>query len=282
MPCAVAVILPTYNRADWIRHAIDSVLDQTFRNYELWVVDDGSTDETADLLLEYGQRIRPIRLDRNLGVSHARNVAIQASDSQWVAFLDSDDRWRPEKLERQMGLAAEKPEANLIHTEEIWIRRGVRVNPMGKHAKSGGDLFRRSLRRCLVSPSSALIRRDVFSEVGLFNESLPACEDYDLWLRILCRHSAHFVSEPLVVKYGGHDDQLSRAVPFLDRYRIRALLDLLTWGDLSERQRQWTFDELTWKCRVFGEGCLKHGREALGKRFIAYPSRFMSDGTPMP
>jgi len=276
MESRIAVVLPVFNRAGWVGEAIDSVLAQTFSDFALWVVDDGSTDGTPEILERYGERIRVIRLGENRGVSFARNSAIRVSKSEWVAFLDSDDLWEPEKLERQMALADENPETVLIHTDEVWIRRGRRVNPMKKHAKSGGDLFRRSLRLCLVSPSSALLRRDALDEVGLFNESLPACEDYDLWLRLLCRYEARFVEEMLVVKRGGHDDQLSRSTPFIDRYRIRALIDLLNSGALSLEQRGWTIEELKYKCRVFGQGCLKHGKRELGEKYLKIPEMFDS------
>jgi glycosyltransferase involved in cell wall biosynthesis len=278
MACETAVILPTYNRADWLEESIRSVLAQTVSDFQLWVVDDGSTDQTPAALERFAGRIHAIRLEQNRGVAFARNTAIRASKSRWVAFLDSDDLWRPTRLERQLALARERPEAVLIHTEETWIRDGAPLKQLPRHAKSGGDIFRRSLRLVLVSPSSALIRRDVLDEIGLFNEALPAAEDYDLWLRILCRHPAHFVDEPLVVKRGGHPDQLSRRIAFLDRYRIRALLDLLNSGALSPRQRGWVIDELTYKCEIFGKGCLKHGKTELGKRFLALPRRFAEEG----
>jgi len=273
MPPAIAAIIPVYNRAEWIEEAIESVLAQTFSDFELWVVDDASTDSTPDILSKYQDRIRILRLNENCGVSFARNAAIRASESEWIAFLDSDDLWEPKKLERQIELAERIPEAVLIHTEEIWIRRGKRVNPMKKHAKAGGDFFRRSLRLCLISPSTAMVRRSVLDRIGLFNESLPAAEDYDLWLRILCREQAHFIAEPLAIKRGGHEDQLSRSVEFLDRFRIRVLLDLLRHSPLSAEQREWVFEELEYKCRVFGQGCIKHGRQELGERYLALPEK---------
>ena len=125
------------------------------------------------------------------------------------------------------------PEARLCHTEEIWIRNGVRVNQMKKHAKSGGWLFQRSLALCCISPSSVLIHRSLFEDYGDFDESLPACEDYDLWLRITARESVAYVEVPQIYKYGGHEDQLSRAFWGMDRFRIQALEACLTGGYLQ-------------------------------------------------
>jgi len=226
---AVSVIIPTFNRRKFVREAIDSVLAQDFDDFELIVVDDGSTDGTAEALADYGNRIRLIR-QSNRGVSAARNTGIRASEAPLIALLDSDDLWRAGKLTAQTAFLRAHPDVLICQTEEIWVRNGLRVNPRRKHRKPSGDIFARSLELCLVSPSAVMMRRRLLDEVGLFDESLPACEDYDLWLRVACRHAVHRIDAPLIVKRGGHADQLSRR-PGLDRYRIRSLARLL---DLSE------------------------------------------------
>lgn len=252
----VSVIIPTYNRAAVVTEAIDSVLAQTFRDFELIVVDDGSTDDTRNRLVGYGERIRMI-CQENHGVSHARNVGIRAARGKYVALLDSDDLWLPKKLETQIAVMEAQPDIPLCHTEEIWIRRGVRVNQMKKHQKHGGYIFPNCLPFCVISPSSVMIRRALFDEVGDFDESLPACEDYDLWLRVTKTSPVHFIETPLIVKRGGHDDQLSRIHWGLDRFRIQALDKLLQAGGLTDEQFEQAREEFQRKCKIFAQGCAK-------------------------
>ena len=257
----VSVIIPTYNRADFLKEAIESVFAQTFCDFELIVVDDGSTDRTRDLLAAYGERLRPI-FQANRGVSSARNAGIRAAQGRYIALLDSDDLWLPKKLAAQIAAMEAQPDIPLCHTEEIWIRRGVRVNQMKKHQKHGGHIFPHCLPFCVVSPSSALMRRAIFDEVGYFDEALPACEDYDLWLRITKTHPVHFIETPLIIKRGGHDDQLSRTHWGLDRFRIQSLDKLLQAGGLTDEQFEQARQEFERKCDIFAQGCAKRNKPA--------------------
>ncbi len=254
----VSVIIPTYNRAASIGRAIESVLSQTYAHYELIVVDDGSTDGTMSLLETYADRIRVIH-QNNRGVSAARNTGIRAAGGLFIALLDSDDCWLPQKLEMQTAFFRTCPRALICQTEEIWIRNGKRVNPKKRHQKFSGMIFEKTLPLCLVSPSAVMIRKSLFDEVGFFDESLPACEDYDLWLRITWKYPVHLIDTPLIVKHGGHSDQLSR-MPELDKYRIQALVKILKQGCLSAAQRTAALATLNEKCRVYAEGCLKRGK----------------------
>jgi glycosyltransferase involved in cell wall biosynthesis len=273
----VSVIIPTYNRAAKVAKAVSSVLEQTFRDFELIVVDDGSTDPTRSVLQPFGTRIRFLLHEENRGVSAARNTGIRASQGPLIAFLDSDDYWLPEKLEKQVGFFRLHPDAVACQTEEIWIRRGRRVNPMQKHAKPSGDIFAPSLRLCLVSPSGVMLRRSLLDEVGWFDETLPACEDYDLWLRISCRYPVHLLGEPLLVKEGGSPDQLSATVKGLDQYRISAIVKLIRSGMVRGRQLDAAFEELALKCRIFGRGCVKRGRVEEGERYLRLPDRLKEE-----
>ena len=221
-PPLVSVIIPTYNRADWLTEAIDSVLAQSYPSCELIIVDDGSTDRTRELIAGYKQPLHYL-YQPNQGVSSARNLGIRSATGQYIALLDSDDLWLPQKVEQQVAIMEQCPELQLCHTEEIWIRRGVRVNPKKKHQKYGGYIFPYCLPLCVISPSSAMIRRSLFDEIGYFDETLPACEDYDLWLRITKTYPVYFIDTPLIVKRGGHEDQLSRKHWGIDRFRIQAL-----------------------------------------------------------
>jgi glycosyltransferase involved in cell wall biosynthesis len=223
------------------------------------VVDDGSTDHTIDLLKTYGSRITVIR-QTNRGVSAARNRGIAHSSGELLAFLDSDDRWLPQKLTRQTAFMRSHPELLICQTEEIWIRNGVRVNPKKKHKKPSGMMFEASLALCLISPSAVMLRRQLLDETGIFDENLPACEDYDLWLRITCRHPVGLLDIPLIEKHGGHNDQLSRA-PSLDKYRIQALKKIIESNLLSETQQTVAIEMLKTKCTIYAKGCRKRGRD---------------------
>lgn len=269
----VSVIIPTYNRADFLKEAVDSVLTQTFHDVELIVVDDGSTDHTRQLLQSYGQQLRSVTQE-NRGVSSARNIGIHASTGEYIALLDSDDLWLPNKLEQQVTVMEQQPDLQLCHTEEIWIRRGKRVNPKKKHQKHGGYIFPYCLPLCVISPSSVMMRRTLFEEVGMFDEALPACEDYDLWLRITKTYPVHFIETPLLVKRGGHADQLSRAIWGLDRFRIQALEKLLQAGELNAEQRRQTCEELRLKCKIMAAGSLKRQNQQAWEYYRQLPRTY--------
>jgi glycosyltransferase involved in cell wall biosynthesis len=257
----VSVIIPTYNRAALVREAVASVLAQSFREFEVVVVDDGSSDHTVEALAPYAEQVRLRRRESRGGVSAARNTGIAAARGEWLAFLDSDDLWLPEKLARQMAYLAEHPERQICQTEETWVRRGVRVNQPLTHRKIGGRLFFPSLERCMVSPSAVLLHRRLIELHGGFDEDLPAAEDYELWLRLSWRYEIGLVSEPLVIKRGGHADQLSGQWG-IDRYRIRALLKLLQDPELPASEAEAVWRVLARKCAIYAQGCEKRGKIA--------------------
>ena len=261
----VSVILPTYNRGWILKEAIDSVLAQDFKDFELIVVDDGSTDNTRQILDSYDQDLIVLR-QSNRGVSAARNRGIAAAAGRLVAFLDSDDLWLPRKLSRQVDFFNSNPAALINQTEEIWIRNGVRVNPRTRHHKFSGMIFEQSLALCLVSPSAVMVKRSLFNEVGLFDEDLPACEDYDLWLRISWRYPVHLIETPLIIKRGGHADQLSKA-PGLDQFRIKALKKVIESGQLEQKSYRAAVRTLQEKCTIFAGGCRKRGKDAEAQYF---------------
>lgn len=262
----VSVVIPTHDRRALVREAVESALAQASADFEVIVVDDGSADGTAESLeREFGGRIR-LLAQPNRGVSAARNRGVAACRGEYVAFLDSDDLWRPRKLAAQLRWFGDNPSASICQTEEIWIRGNVRVNPCRHHAKPEGDVFVASLERCLISPSAAMLRRDVLEQAGGFDENLPACEDYDLWLRLARAHSFGLVREPLVVRRGGHADQLSRRHWGMDRFRVESLRKLLNEPLAPERRRA-AIDVMRRKCAILALGAEKRGREAEAARY---------------
>jgi glycosyltransferase involved in cell wall biosynthesis len=268
----ISVIITTYNRAAMVTEAVESVLAQEMTDFELIVVDDGSTDETAERISAFGSRLR-YYWQENAGVSAARNRGLESSTAPLVAFLDSDDLWLPYKLHLQHTYMMEHPEVHICQTEEIWWRNGRQVNPKRHHRKPSGDIFRGSLDLCLVSPSAVIMRRELFEMVGYFDTDLPAAEDYDLWLRVAVDYAVPLLTDALVIKRGGHSDQLS-AMSGIDRYRIRALEKLLQSDRVSTEQYRWTWQALRRKCEIYGQGCLKRGKGEEGERYLTLPNKY--------
>ncbi|MDL1957248.1 MAG: glycosyltransferase [Candidatus Desulfofervidus auxilii] len=269
----VSVIIPTYNRANFLKEAIESVLNQTYKDYELIIVDDGSTDETPKIIAQYKNKLKYIVIPHH-GVSKARNVGIKTAKGEFIAFLDSDDLWYPKKLEVQINFFDNHHNALICQTEEIWLRNGKRVNPKKYHKKPSGMMFEKSLERCLISPSAVMMHKTLFEKVGLFDESFPACEDYDMWLRITARFPVYLLPEPLVIKRGGHPDQLSKLVEALDKWRIKAIEKILKSGILNETQYKLALEELKKKCQIYASGCLKRNKFKEAKYYFKLPEKY--------
>ena len=257
----VSVVITVYNRSAYLPTAVKSVLNQTYKNFELIIVDDCSDDETYFSIMPFlkDSRLTYYFLKKNHGVSYARNFGIKKSKGELIAFLDSDDYWLPQKLEKQIKFLIER-KLSICQTEEIWIRRGKFVNPKKKHKKIDGDIFEKSLELCIVSPSAVLIKKEVFDKIGYFDEHMPACEDYDLWLRISLHYKVGLLSEKLIVKRNGHDDQLSK-IKGLDRFRIYSLLKLLKNENLTKEKKDKVIKILLKKSKVYFNGCIKRGKK---------------------
>jgi glycosyltransferase involved in cell wall biosynthesis len=262
-----------------VGEAVESVLSQNFADFELLVVDDGSIDGTASELARFGPRLTIVTTARQ-GVSAARNTGVRRSRGRFIAFLDSDDLWLPRKLARQAAFMNGHPEVQICQTEEIWIRNGLRVNPKAVHRKPTGEVFLRSLDLCLVSPSAVVMTRGLFDHVGGFDESFPVCEDYDLWLRIAVEQQIPLIPEALVIKRGGHSDQLSHSRWGMDRYRVRALQKLLRSG-ISASRHAAAVEVLRKKIGILAAGARKRGKFAEAESYEAVLGEFdleRSDG----
>lgn len=261
----ISIIIPTYNRTEMLREAVGSVLAQdVFRSeeqpFELFVIDDGSTVDTLRFLSEFEGKINYIYREHG-GVSAARNHGLSLASGGLIAFLDSDDLWKPDKIRAQLSYMKTFPQAAACYTEEIWVRYGRRVNPHLKHRKYSGWIFDKVLPLCLLSLSSAIFRKNVFDELGGFDESLPACEDYDFGIRLAQKYPVHLITKPLIVKRGGHPDQLSHEYWGMDRFRVTALEKALTLP-LTEEQKSLVLKELVIKSRILEEGFRKRNKLA--------------------
>ncbi len=259
---SVTVIIPTFNREERLATAIKSVLSQSFGDLELIVVDDGSTDGTARLVSRLAEEHKESKVryfyQRNMGPSAARNLGIKNARGRYIAFLDSDDSWKKNKLKKQMEAMGE--DTLVSYTDEIWIRNGVRVNQMKKHAKHSGWIFSKCLPLCVISPSSVMIERSVFSAVGCFDESLRVCEDYDLWLRISNLFYIYCIHEKLIVKIGGHSDQISRESWGNDIFRVKSLIKVIENQLTLDPHRKMAITELKKKCRILYSGFIKRNK----------------------
>ena len=255
----ISVIIPTFNRKETLKRAIQSVVMQSYTPYEIIVIDDGSNDGTKEWLKDNFPNVKYI-YQMNSGVSSARNKGIKFARGDWIALLDSDDEWLPSKLKDQANEIELNPAAKFLHTNEIWIRNGVRVNQMKKHKKYGGYIFEKCLDMCRISPSSVLIKKDIFDEFGMFDETLKVCEDYDLWLRFASKYPVHFLDQPLIKKYGGHSDQLSKVDDGIESYRIRSLKKIMNSGILNKKQKTITKDVLVKKMYIYAKGLEKRNK----------------------
>jgi len=258
----ISVVIPTYNRKELLEKAIISVLQQTHSPDEIIVVDDFSSDGTEEMVKAKFSHIRYIRLEKHLGVAAARNRGIKEASFEWISFLDSDDQWVSNKIEEQMKYIKRKPYYKICHTDEIWIKNNIRINQGKKHQKYEGWFFIPSLWMCLISPSSVIIHKSVFDSVGYFDEDFSVVEDYELWLRVTSRYPVGYVDKKLTVKFGGHDDQLSKTINGIEKYRLLAIEKLIKNRWVNGFYLEKAFETYFKKYLIYLNGCLKRGNFA--------------------
>ncbi len=255
-----SIIIPTYNRASFLDTAIKSVLNQSFSDFELIVIDDGSTDTTAQKIKQIkDKRFRYIKKDHS-GVSSARNKGIQNSRGRFICFLDSDDRFKSTKLEISYKYIHNFPEYMIFHTEELWYRHGKILNQKKIHKKPEGDVFENSLKLCCIGMSTTVLKKDLFEQIGTFDENFQACEDYDLWLRATALYPVKLIPEVLTVKQGGHPDQLSKRYHSMDTFRIKSIEKLIKSNVLNKKQKDLAIKELHRKCKIYIKGAKKRNK----------------------
>ncbi len=253
----ISVVIPTYNRYKVLKRALESVLAQSYPAKEIIVIDDGSNDDTSEIVKEFpGIKYH---FQKNSGVSSARNRGIKASTSEWIAFLDSDDEWHKEKLKEHVDFHTQNTDTLISYTNERWIRNSVEVQLPKKYRKHGGYIFKECLSHCIIAPSATIIHRTLFDKVGLFDESLEVCEDYDLWLKIAAKNRIGLIDKKLITKYGGDPDQLSMKYWGMDRFRVKALEKLLSGSEFSDKH-QLIIDTLIDKYDLLLKGAKKHNK----------------------
>ena len=263
----ISVVIPSHNRCEFLKRAISSVLNQTIKPREIIIIDNGSTDNTHGMISSLFPEITYI-YEKTKGVSIARNIGIKNCHSTWIAFLDSDDAWEPQKLEKQFFYTNNNNKKyRLIHTNEIWYKNNKFQNQLKKHQKSGGDIFQKSLELCCISPSSAFIKKEIFDDYGFFDEGLEVCEDYDMWIRITAKEEVGFLDNPLVIKYGGHNDQLSKKYWGMDRFRIKSLEKNLNNNWFTSEQKKTVFNILIKKLSIMINGAKKRNNEEIYREY---------------
>jgi glycosyltransferase involved in cell wall biosynthesis len=253
----ISIIIPTYNRLGFLKKAIASVQNQSYKNFELIIVDDGSTDDTRTYL----ETLSDVKFisQENLGVASARNAGIKKATGEWIAFLDSDDIWLPHKLETQVSFLLSNKQYKWVHSNELWFREGLEVKQLAKHKKGGGDQFLPCIKECVISPSTVLIHKDLLNEVDAFDEEMVVCEDYDLWLKLTSIYEVGFIEDALIHRFGGHADQLSMKYFAMDYFRIKSLDWVLRNRLLSEEKSEAVKALLIKKAKRLLKGYEKHG-----------------------
>ncbi len=200
----VSVILPTYNRKKLLGRSVQSVLNQTYQDFELIIIDDGSTDDTGKVVKNFNcEIIKYIRHDKNRGLPAARNTGIRVAKGDYIAFQDSDDEWMPDKLEKQVrAFETASPAVGIVYTGRYRIINNKKYYaPPTKLTPKDGDLSCSLLRACWMPPQATLIKRECFKGVGMFNERFRALEDWELFLRMSKYYQFKFIDEPLVILY---------------------------------------------------------------------------------
>ena len=253
----ISVIIPTYNRANFLPEAIESVINQTQKADEIIIIDDGSTDNTIKILYEY-KNLKIIQT-KNLGVSHARNRGIKEAKNEWVLFLDSDDAWIKNKLEKQIDFHKKNPNILFSHTGEKWIRDGKNIKYPKSLEKPQGNCFLENTSTCKIASSSAMVHKSIFEDIGYFDENMRVCEDYDMWLRISLKYKIGLIQDELITKYAGHP-QLSSTIFAIDRYHIYSLLKFLKTPYRDEIEK-----EILRKCNILKKGAIKHNNQEILK-----------------
>ncbi len=311
----ISVIVPVFNRSRVTGDAVSSALFQTFTDLEVILVDDGSTAAMDSLTSRFSQdpRFRYIRIEHSGKPGNVRNKGAGFARGEYLAFLDSDDIWLPKKLELQMAALRKANEGlpedqrvPLVHTREFWLRGEKLVSQKKQRHARRGNVFPDALKKCTIGPSTTLMEKRVFNELGGFRPDLEIAEDYEFWLRFTSIYPVEYVEQPLIVKRAGHGPQLSEKYEQIEIFRLDALRGLVedrwfarhadaetaktetaktatakteaaeteaskteaaeTASEEAKLQRL-AEEEYARKCRLYAEGCRKRGRGEIATEY---------------
>lgn len=276
------MIIPAYNRSGLLAEAIDSVRSQTFTDYEIIVVDDGSTDDTPSLA--ESRDLRYIRLEHTGMPGLVRNRGAAQAKGKLLAFLDSDDLWMPDKLSRQLllhgcdtMLGRAEQNNRITHTREQWLRNGKVISQSKLRHRRSGSLFEDSLVKCIIGPSTVVMDASFFARTKGFRDDLEIGEDYEYWLRITPEADVGYVDMPLTVKRAGHGDQLTEKYGHIEYFRISALKDLVDSRFYSEPRLTAARRELARKCGIYAAGARKRGKTKEAETYEMYALEYAQE-----
>lgn len=254
---SLGVIIPVYNRYFSLRDAIESVFLQSIKPSEIIIINDGSSFNYTDYLSSYLPKIRLINLSSNMGVSYARNAGIKASNSEYIAFLDSDDLFLSKKLEYQLNFMLEN-NYKISHTDEFWYRKDRWVNQCKTNVRYGGFILDKILDKCRVSPSSLMVHKSVFQDF-LFNENLKVCEDYEFCLRTACKYEIGYLNKKLIIKRAVEENSLSAGIKHIESIRLDILKNFYKEYEkvISNENKSAVLKEISRKEEIVKSGLIK-------------------------
>lgn len=258
----ISVIIPTYNREKLLVKSLESVLNQTVKAEEIIIIDDGSTDNTKEIVNNYNNHTIKYIFQENKGVSNARNHGIRIATNEWLCFLDSDDIWEENKLEKQIEFHTRNSHIFFSHTDELWLFNNKIIKQKKHQLKPSGFCFKQNIPNTLIGASTMMVHKKILNEVGYFDEELIACEDYDLWLRILAKYELGLINEKLITKIAGHENQLSFCTKLMDKYRILALLK-----HKDSQYKDQISSEIIKKCNILIKGAIKHENKEIEEHY---------------
>ena len=260
----VSVIIPTYNRAYLIDRAIQSVLNQSYQDFEMIIVDDGSTDDTKEVVTEFQEqdkRIRYIRHEKNKGGSAARNTGIKSAEGDYVAFLDDDDEWLPAKIEKQVVKFQDSlDEVGVIYSGFFYVsdKTGKVISESVPTLR--GNVYANLLSGCILGSPTPLIRKTCFQKAGLYDDRLPSCQDWDMWIRLSKHYTFDFIPD-ILAKHHVHGKQIS--VDLNAKIQARKTLIIKYRADLSKHP-----SILSEHSRRLGILCCLAGHSKEGRKYF--------------
>ena len=281
----ISVIIPTYNSDKYICEAIDSVLSQTCKDYEIIIIDDGSTDNTKNLIAENYPTVRYF-YSKNKGVSSARNIGISIAQGEFIAFLDADDKWLPEKLEKQLALFENDHQVGMVFTENYYFdEHGLKeIKIFKRKLLMYGNIVRNIFLNSYVVTSTVMVRKSVFDDVGLFEEGLAIAEDDNMWMRICLKNRIELLDEPLIL-YRITEGSLSRDNSFQNLIqavrkhieiimnKYQAIYKCLGKSTIRQKYSQVYFMEAY---LYFRQNKYRESRSGFFKSYIYYPFKLKS------